>query len=589
MSPFYGFRMSSELRFKLLEMRNFLSVGNAMQSLELDGHDSILVIGRNLDIPGAKNGCGKTTIINALCTAVYNKPFDNISLQRLINTTNASKHTLMELRLIFEKDGNEYEIYRTRGSEIKTEVFKNGEDITPGKGVYETDALIESIIGISYDMFTKTVIFSGASRPFLELPIQQQRVQIEELFNISMLSEKAVALKEKIRNTESDIKIAEAVLQQQQGAISVYEKQVTDAEKRVDKWEVQRKKDIDEITEVLSELDSVDIDAQQKLHIEKGEIQSSLNSVKTNINSLVKDKKQLEKTLEKLMNEQDHLLEAKCPYCTQPFADAASKLEHIDAETLKLADQLEDISVKLEELSITEKDLNSKLKELNSKITHADISELIEARTNKTVLVEKLATLRVAVNPHIEPLEKLIETGAPEADFSKVDALKKLLDHQNFLLKLLTDKNSFLRQRIINKTIPLLNTRLNFYTSKLGLPHLVKFDANMSCMVSEFGRELDFGNLSAGEKKRVNISMSLAFRDVLHHLHAKINLLMIDEIDGGSLDDVGVESVLYLLRNKASVDHITTFIISHHPLAVGRMDRTLVAQKENGFTSIFYE
>src|SRR5574344_1127586 len=167
--------MAAELRFKLLEIRNFLSIGNATQSIELDGHDSVHVTGRNLDIPGAKNGCGKTTFINAICYVLFNKPFDNISLQRLINSTNAGKHTLMEVRIFFEKNGVEYQIYRTRGEEIKTEIFKDGVDITPGKGVYETDAMIQEIIGVSYEMFTKTVIFSGASKPFLELPIQAQR------------------------------------------------------------------------------------------------------------------------------------------------------------------------------------------------------------------------------------------------------------------------------------------------------------------------------------------------------------------------------------------------------------------------------
>lgn len=580
--------MASELKFKSLEIRNFLSIGNQTQTLELDGGDSILIEGRNMDIPGVKNGVGKTTLINAICYALYNKPFDNISLQRLINSTNATKNTLMEVRLTFDKDGNEYEIYRARGNDYRIEVKRNGEDITPGKGVYETDEIIVGIIGISYDMFTKTVIFSGASKPFLELPIAQQRTQIEELFNISILSEKAALLKEQIRTVEQDIKVAEAVLQQQQGAVTQYNKQLAEAEQRAERWEVQRDRQVAEIEATLSELDTVDIDREQKLHEERSTIKTKLIPLAAAIAASKKEKKDLEKQIDKLSGEYEHLSDAKCPYCKQSFEDAASKLEQIEADILRLTTLLEAVEASLLEDSEAEKTLKKDLASVEKSITHNDIAELIEARTNKTVLKQRKDDLVSAENPHIEPLEKLIEAGEPAVDTERVDGLKRMVDHQSFLLKLLTDKNSFLRRRIINQTIPVLNARLNHYTTDLGLPHMVKFDADMSCTVTEFGRELDFGNLSAGEKKRVNTSMALAFRDVLHQLHSKINLLMVDEIDG-ALDAIGLEAVVRCLKNKARDEAITTFVISHHPAAQGRFDRTLIVQKEQGFSSIFFE
>ncbi len=153
------------------------------------------------------------------------------------------------------------------------------------------------------------------------------------------------------------------------------------------------------------------------------------------------------------------------------------------------------------------------------------------------------------------------------------------------MLKLLTDKNSFLRRRIINQTIPFLNSRLNHYTLILGLPHIVKFDADMSCVVAEFDRELDFGNLSAGEKKRVNAAMALAFRDVLHHMHAKTNLLLIDELDG-ALDQNGIDSIVRVLKEKSRDENMSVFIISHHPSIAGRLDRDLKIIKEQGFSRV---
>jgi ABC-type ATPase involved in cell division len=199
----------------------------------------------------------------------------------------------------------------------------------------------------------------------------------------------------------------------------------------------------------------------------------------------------------------------------------------------------------------------------------------LEVRQNAALLEAKLADLEIASNPHTEALTALKNTDPSAVDTSKLDRLRHRLAHQQFLGKLLTDKNSFLRQRIITQTTPFLNARMGHYTSALGLPHTVKFDPDMSCSVSEYGRELDFGNLSAGEQKRVNTALALAFRDVMHHLHGRTNLLMIDELDG-ALDAPGIDAVVKVLKQKSRDENTSVFLISHHPNVVGRLDKTLV-------------
>lgn len=576
--------MSTVLRFNELGVRNFMSFGNAETVIDLSENGTVSVEGQNLD-QGGSNGSGKTTLINALCYALYNKPFDNISLNRLINSTNASKNTMMEVRLAFTRGNDEYEIIRQRGETYSISVTKNGDDITPGKGVTECDTMIEDIIGVSYELFTKTVIFSGNAAPFLQLPIAQQRAQIEELFNITLLSEKAVKLKELLKQTEQDLKIQEAVTKQQELAVEVHQKHIAEAQIRIERWDQTRRSDMAEINRSLEVLGTVDFELEQLLHDEKATLTTEGAYLAAKLAPAKKDQQTLTRRVEELLGEQAHLADAKCPYCTQQYADAPKKLAEIDA-------QIEEKGAKLLEVERVVSDLNTKvseqqarLKEVQGAIQHANLKDLLKVRENASAMRAKLADLADAQNPHLEVLEQLQSETQTEVDTTSVDILRRRLEHQQFLLKLLTNKDSFLRRRIINKTIPFLNGRINEYTVKLGLPHIVKFDADMSCTVSEFNRELDFGNLSAGEKKRVNAALALAFRDVLHHLHAKTNLLLIDELDG-QLDGAGIDAIIRVLKEKARDDGMGIYVISHHPNIQGRLDRTMLIQKTHGFSQV---
>ncbi len=579
--------MSVPLIFKTLTLKNFMSFGNAESTVELDGQGTVTITGENID-QGGSNGAGKTTIINAICYALYNKAFDNITLQRLVNTTNALKNTQMEVTLTFEKDACEYQVYRARGSEYRIEILKDGEDITPGKGAVECDALLVDIIGISYELFTKTIIFSGNSPAFLQLPLFQQRNQIEELFNITMLSEKATILKEKIKLTEQDIKVQEAICKQQEGALELHKKHVKEADTRVTVWDQKRIGEIAEIEETLAIIGQVDFELEKALHSERTTLKQEGAYLAAKLAPLRKDKSQLTRDVERLMGEHEHLTNAKCPYCTQSFADAPVKLAGVDKEIDSRGARLLEIEGQVDELGGKAEETLTRLKEVEKSIQYQELDELLEARDNAHGLRSRINELKNATNPHIEARDKLVSEQKGTVDYMKVDDLRRRLDHQQFLLKLLTDKNSFLRRRIINKTIPFLNGRLNHFTSTLGLPHVVKFDADMSCTVAEFGRELDFGNLSAGEKKRVNTAMALAFRDVLHHLHAKSNLLLIDELDG-ALDQQGIDSIIRILKEKSRDEELSVFIISHHPSIAGRLDQNMIIRKENGFSSVVIE
>jgi len=576
--------MSSKLTFNSIWFSNFLSFGQNRNEVDFSEPGTVLIEGKNLDTNGA-NGSGKTSIINALCYVLFNKPFDSISLQRLINSTNATKNTLMQVGISFTKGLDEYEIVRSRGESQSTFVTRNGEDITPGKGVMECDALIESIIGISYDMFTKTVIFSGNSQAFLSLPISQQRSQIEELLNITMLSEMAVKLKEQIKTCEGDIKVQEAVIKQQQQLVELQQKHILEAEKRIEKWELAKTKDIDLLKKELSLVSEDDLELEQQNHALRDQLQLEAEQLKAKISPVNTAVSALTQSLRKLKSEQEHLQEAKCPYCLQAYAESPDKLSVLEKSIHKTEADLLDKQKTLATHNLEMQELAVYLAETVAKITKPNLEQLLKARQNAAITKQKIVDLQASNNPHISTLEQLLMEDEVTVDSAKIDVLKKRLEHQQFLLKLLTSKDSFIRKRIINRSIPFLNNRINHYTASLGLPHIVKFDADMSCSVSEFGRELDFGNLSAGEKRRVNTALSLAFRDVLHHLHSKINILLIDELDG-QLDPSGIDAITNILKSKSRDEQLAVYVISHHPMIEGRLDKKMVVTKEHGFSTI---
>jgi len=573
------------LNFIELTIKNFMSFGQNRTVIDLSEPGAIEVIGQNLDKNGTSNGSGKTTIINAICYILYNKPFDNIALNQLINSTNSSKNTEMEVSLTFKIGENQYYVARTRGASTSITIQKNGTDITPGKSVNECDALIQDLIGVSYELFVKIIVFSGNSQAFLQLPLAAQRTQIEELFNITILSEKAEVLKELIKNKESDIKVQDAIIKQEIANSENHKKRIQDAQKRVQDWENSKVQDIKDINDALTKIQSIDFDAEKELHEKVQALKSKMNSASLKKEPIQKDVLHLSSTVKKLLSEQEHLKDSKCPYCSQNFADSKKKLQEIESNIGINSDKLSTSQNELSELSQELEHAQKEYTEVNSKIKHKNFNELLEIKENEAVLKNSLKNIQDSENPYIEPLNSLLSEVQKDVSSEASDMMKKELHHMTFLLKLLTHKDSFLRRRIIDKSVPFLNSRINFYTCKLGLPHTVKFNSDMTCVVSEFGRELSFGNLSAGEKKRVNIGLALAFRDVLHHLHVRSNILLVDELDG-QLDASGIDDVIRIIKDKCRDDNLTAFVISHHPNVVGRLDRQLIIQKKHGFSTI---
>ena len=204
-------------------------------------------------------------------------------------------------------------------------------------------------------------------------------------------------------------------------------------------------------------------------------------------------------------------------------------------------------------------------------------------------LADKLQNYKDAVNPFesvVDDLKKVLATKLEKPDEDKVDELSELLEHQEFLSKLLTKKDSFVRKALLTKNIPFLNSRLDHYLKLMGLNHKVLFTEEMGVNISKFGTQWSYGNLSGGQKARVNLALSFAFRDVLQARFSKINFCMLDECLDTGLDDVGVGLAAKTIKNVAVAEQLAMLVISHKGEIANLFDSKLEVELRGGFTTV---
>jgi hypothetical protein len=219
-------------------------------------------------------------------------------------------------------------------------------------------------------------------------------------------------------------------------------------------------------------------------------------------------------------------------------------------------------------------------------VTHYDTeAKAIEHRSRVNNLLDQITKKGEEKDPYTEQIDDMQKQALQVVSYDKINELTRLQEHQDFLLKLLTSKDSFVRKKIIEQNLSYLNQRLTHYLDRIGLPHTVKFQNYLTVSIEELGRELDFDNLSRGERNRLILSMSWAFRDVWESLYHPINLLFIDELIDNGLDTSGVENALGLLKKMSRERHKSIWLVSHRDELAGRVENILKVVKENGFTS----
>jgi DNA repair exonuclease SbcCD ATPase subunit len=212
-------------------------------------------------------------------------------------------------------------------------------------------------------------------------------------------------------------------------------------------------------------------------------------------------------------------------------------------------------------------------------------SDAIEHRATLSGLQQQITSKLAETDPYAEQIAEMRSTALVEISYDNINGLVQIREHEEFLLKLLTNKDSFIRKKIIDQNLNYLNTRLGYYLEKIGLPHQVQFKNDLSVEITELGRDLDFDNLSRGERNRLILSLSWAFRDVYESLYHKMNLLFVDELVDSGLDASGMESSLAILKKISRDARKSIWLVSHRDELVSRVGNILRVTKQNGFTT----
>jgi len=581
------------IKLKELTVKNFMSVGNQTQAVDFSKENLTLVLGENLDQggddSGSRNGTGKTTIVNALSFALFGNALTNIKKDNLINKIN-NKNMLVTLS--FTKDGTDYRIERGRKPNVMKFYVNDEEQLEEtddSQGdMRETQKDIDSLLDMSHDMFKNIVALNTYTEPFLSMRANDQRVIIEQLLGITILSEKAENLKELIRQTKDSIMQESASIEASKKSNEKIQQSIDALLTRQSAWNKQKEQDLEKIARAIVELENVDIEEELEKHAalkaydDKAAKLKSLNKERATLEAATA---QAEKAVKKYAAELASLSNKVCHACEQELHDhkhgelttkAQKHLEEAEAYADKIQKDLKKVADEITEIG-----------EINGRPnTYYDtVEEALKHQNNLKTLENQLTVRAGEIDPYQEQIDELTDTALQEITWDKVNELNTLKEHQEFLLKLLTSKDSFIRKKIIDQNLAYLNNRLTYYLDKMGLPHTVVFQNDLNVEITQLGQDLDFDNLSRGERNRLILGLSWAFRDVWESLYQQINLLFIDELIDNGLDASGVENALAVLKKIARERKKNVFLISHKDELVGRVNNVLKVIKENGFTS----
>ena len=565
--------------FEKIRWKNFLSTGNVFSEIDLTSQRTNLIVG--------SNGAGKSTILDALTFSLFGKPFRKISKSMLVNSIN-EKDCVAEITFTIGK--NDYRVVRGI-KPTKLEIYCNGVLWDKESSVNEQQKNFEnSVLKMNFKSFTQIVVLGSSTFvPFMKLSIPQRREIIEDILDIQVFSTMNVLLKDRVKENNIEVREIDYQIDLLKDKIELQKQHMLALEK-INKEEIDRKR--------------TKIEEYKKSETEKNDSIESLTKEIFNLNKEMKDYQKSNSNLQKLNTyliklqsklkscKKDHKFFEKnhvCPTCTQQLSDEfrENKLEESQSEINKMDTGIED----LESAIVDEQNKLQKFTELSTEVNNRNATlsqlnfQLTSIRKEVNSIEEEIKELEGS-NPdkkaEYSKLEKLVKE---KKDFSKQHAsLKKDRDVLTTASHLLKDNG--IKTRIIKTYLPTMNKLINDFLQRMEFYVNFTLDENFEEIIKSRYRDVfSYDSVSEGEKARIDIALLLTWRSIAKLKNSvDTNLLILDEIFDGSLDQSGTSDLGWILRN---FDESTkVYVISHKQGMDDKFDRTITAEKEKNFSII---
>lgn len=561
------------LTFHKISYKNFLATGNAWTRTTLDSHPHTLIVGQN--------GAGKTTVLDALCFALYGKPFRNINKPSIVNSVN-EKDLLVEIE--FSTQNNQYVVRRGMKPSV-FEILCNGIAIQTLPSTAEMQEYLENyILKCNYKAFTQVVILGASSYvPFMRLTPQARREILEDVLDIEVFSTMHSLLKTRMGAVKDD-------LQKAQNALAVVESQHALAKTYAERWEQQQAEkraaldtELVKMTGLIQEGETTQTqmdtqiaswrDAAEKLT----ELQEKHTKASKLVTKFATQRQHLQHSRE-FFNEHD-----QCPMCTQIITEEfkSTQFTSMDAQLTEVTekwDETKAIVARLAKKIDTAKAAQKEMQRLTTERLRLDESLRTYRRDTERLNAERTKTLAPAPPPPTE-------LGDIDAAQSAVDVLnyrKHVLEQGHTLLK-----DNGIRTKIIQHYLPVINKWVNYYLTAMDFPIQFTLDDQFNETIKSRHRdEFSYENFSEGEKKRIDLALVLTWRAVARLKNSVYtNLLLFDEVFDSSLDVSGTEDFLRLLHTLDKDTNV--FVISHKTDAmIDKFSHVLSVVKERGFSVV---
>mgnify|MGYP001485157792 FL=1 len=563
--------------FKKVRWKNLLSTGNVFSEVDLQGARTNLIVGAN--------GAGKSTILDALTFSLFGKPFRKINKGMLVNSIN-EKDTVTEIEFNIGK--LEYKVIRGIKPN-KFEIYCNGQIFNQESTVVEQQKNLEkNILKLNYKSFTQIVVLGSSTFvPFMRLPTTQRREIIEDILDIQVFSTMNLLLRDKTRENNEEIKEIDYQFHLLEEKIELQKQHMLSLEKR-NKEEVDKKKekikglekDQNKNTELIHKL----TEEVTKLSTEMEELANSRNKLKKLNTFLTKIQGKLSSCeKENGFFKDNHV----CPTCTQDLSEEFRDLKIKEGEV-----ELDSLTAGLEDLSVAIK----KEEEREDKFTSLS-QDVISINSSIAQSNYQLSTIKESIN-EIENDIKELEGSNPDkkSEFVKLEGMvkeKKDLSKQQALSKKDRDvilaagqllKDNGIKTRIIKTYLPTMNKLINNFLQSMDFFVNFTLDENFEEIIKSRYRDVfTYDSFSEGEKSRIDIALLLTWRSVAKLKNSvDTNLLILDEIFDGSLDQSGSSDLGWILRNFD--DSTNVFVISHKEAMNDKFDRTITAEKEKNYS-----